>query len=111
MRRLLDLPERPQAGFCFNDLLALGALRTALVAGLSVPGDLAIAGWDDIEDGRYSTPTLTTVSPDTSVCICTGASHFISVYKRNMPAALNWKFFISSGFLLMVTFFSVTVVF
>lgn len=64
MRHLLDLPQPPQAVFCFNDLLALGALRTALSSGLDVPGDIAIAGFDDIEDGRYSTPTLTTVSPD-----------------------------------------------
>ncbi|WP_165986601.1 LacI family DNA-binding transcriptional regulator [Streptomyces sp. YIM 98790] len=64
MRRLLAGPVRPQAVFCCNDLLALGALRTALLAGLRVPEDIAIAGFDDIEDGRYSTPTLTTVRPD-----------------------------------------------
>jgi DNA-binding LacI/PurR family transcriptional regulator len=64
MRRLLELPEPPQAVFCCNDLLALGALRTALISGLRVPEDVALAGFDDIEDGRYSTPTLTTVSPD-----------------------------------------------
>ncbi|KES06105.1 LacI family transcriptional regulator [Streptomyces toyocaensis] len=64
MQYLLDLPEPPQAVFCCNDLLALGALRTALSSGLRVPQDIAIGGWDDIEDGRYSTPTLTTVSPD-----------------------------------------------
>ncbi|MGW0550447.1 LacI family DNA-binding transcriptional regulator [Streptomyces altiplanensis] len=64
MRRLLALPEPPRAVFCFNDLLALGALRTALSQGLRVPEDVAIAGFDDIEDGRYSTPTLTTISPD-----------------------------------------------
>ncbi|MDG9719536.1 LacI family DNA-binding transcriptional regulator [Streptomyces sp. DH24] len=64
MRELLDLPEPPQAVFCCNDLLALGALRTALSSGLRVPQDVAVAGFDDIEDGRYSTPTLTTVSPD-----------------------------------------------
>jgi DNA-binding LacI/PurR family transcriptional regulator len=64
MARLLTLEELPQAVFCFNDLLALGAQRTALAQGLRVPQDVAIAGFDDIEDGRYSTPTLTTVSPD-----------------------------------------------
>ncbi|MEV5322307.1 LacI family DNA-binding transcriptional regulator [Streptomyces sp. NPDC052687] len=64
MRHLLDLREPPQAVFCFNDLLALGALRTALSSGLRVPQDVALAGFDDIEDGRYSTPTLTTISPD-----------------------------------------------
>ncbi|MFB8245577.1 LacI family DNA-binding transcriptional regulator [Streptomyces sp. NPDC001046] len=64
MARLLALDEPPQAVFCFNDLLALGAQRTALARGLRIPGDVAVAGFDDIEDGRYSTPTLTTVSPD-----------------------------------------------
>ncbi|WP_369198707.1 LacI family DNA-binding transcriptional regulator [Streptomyces djakartensis] len=64
MERLLALEEPPQAVFCFNDLLALGAQRTALARGLRIPQDVALAGFDDIEDGRYSTPTLTTVSPD-----------------------------------------------
>ncbi|MEV5432602.1 LacI family DNA-binding transcriptional regulator [Streptomyces sp. NPDC052701] len=64
MARLLALDEPPQAVFCFNDLLALGAQRTALAQGLRIPQDVAVAGFDDIEDGRYSTPTLTTVSPD-----------------------------------------------
>ena len=64
MRRLLDLPEPPDAVFCFNDLMALGALREAHDHGVRVPEDLAVVGWDDIEDGRYSTPTLTSISPD-----------------------------------------------
>ena len=64
MARLLELPEPPDAVFCFSDLLALGAQRVALARGLSVPRDLAIVGFDDIEDGRYATPTLTTISPD-----------------------------------------------
>ncbi|MET8333685.1 LacI family DNA-binding transcriptional regulator [Streptosporangium canum] len=58
------LEHRPDAVFCFNDLLALGAMRTILSAGLRVPEDIALAGLDDIEDGRYSTPTLTTLAPD-----------------------------------------------
>lgn len=64
MRRLLDLREPPDAVFCFNDLLALGALRALSEQGVRVPEEVAVVGWDDIEDGRYSTPTLTTISPD-----------------------------------------------
>ncbi|MBG0830285.1 LacI family DNA-binding transcriptional regulator [Planomonospora sp. ID67723] len=66
MAALLGAGTPPDAVFCFNDLLALGALRTILSSGLRVPGDIALAGLDDIEDGRYSTPTLTTVAPDKS---------------------------------------------
>ncbi|MFI6480981.1 LacI family DNA-binding transcriptional regulator [Nonomuraea sp. NPDC050663] len=64
MTRLLRSPSPPDAVFCFNDLLALGAMRAVLASGLRVPEDVALAGLDDIEDGRYSTPTLTTVAPD-----------------------------------------------
>ncbi|GAA3232269.1 LacI family DNA-binding transcriptional regulator [Nonomuraea helvata] len=64
MAELLDSGAAPDAVFCFSDLLALGALRTLLERGLKVPDDVALAGFDDIEDGRYGTPTLTTISPD-----------------------------------------------
>ncbi len=64
MRSLLSRQPRPDAVFCFNDLLALGAIRAIRSAGLKVPNDVAVVGFDDIEDGRYSSPTLTTVSPD-----------------------------------------------
>jgi len=64
MADLLALPDPPDAVFCYNDLLALGALRTILSRGLRVPEDIALVGFDDIEDGRYSTPSLTTIRPD-----------------------------------------------
>jgi DNA-binding LacI/PurR family transcriptional regulator len=65
MEQLLDLPEGPpDAVFCYNDLLALGAIRTLLTRGVRVPEDVAVAGFDDIEAGRYNTPSLTTISPD-----------------------------------------------
>ncbi|MFE9653912.1 LacI family DNA-binding transcriptional regulator [Micromonospora sp. NPDC006431] len=64
MRALLDSGVRPDAVFCFNDTLALGALRALHEAGLRVPEDVAVAGFDDIEDGRFSIPTLSTVAPD-----------------------------------------------
>ncbi len=64
MEALLALPQPPDAVFCFNDLLALGALRTLRDHGLRVPEDVAVAGFDDIEECAYSTPSLTTVSPD-----------------------------------------------
>lgn len=64
MAGLLDAGLAPDAVFCFSDPLALGALRTLLERGHAVPGDVALVGFDDIEDGRYVTPTLTSISPD-----------------------------------------------
>jgi DNA-binding LacI/PurR family transcriptional regulator len=49
---------------CANDELALGALYALRRNGVRVPDDLAVTGWDNTEDGRYSNPSLTTVAPD-----------------------------------------------
>lgn len=64
MRSLLALPEPPDAVFCFNDLLAVGALRACAEAGLRVPEDVAIVGFDNTEESAYSLPSLTTIAPD-----------------------------------------------
>ncbi|NJC68528.1 LacI family transcriptional regulator [Planosporangium thailandense] len=64
MQALLDLEQPPDAVFCFNDLMALGAIRTLLARGCRVPQDVAVIGFDDIEEGQFSTPTLSTVAPD-----------------------------------------------
>jgi DNA-binding LacI/PurR family transcriptional regulator len=64
MERLLDLPEPPDAVFCFNDLMAIGALRACVEAGVRVPEEVAIVGFDDIAETRYANPTVTTISPD-----------------------------------------------
>jgi LacI family transcriptional regulator, repressor for deo operon, udp, cdd, tsx, nupC, and nupG len=66
MRRLLDLPEPPDAVFCFNDLLAIGALSALRDRGLSVPADVAVVGFDGIDEGSYTAPRLTTIAPDKS---------------------------------------------
>jgi DNA-binding LacI/PurR family transcriptional regulator len=64
VRGLLQLPSPPDGLFCFNDLLALGAIRGLIEAGRRVPQDVAVVGFDDIEEARFSMPTLTSVSPD-----------------------------------------------
>lgn len=61
---LLKQPEPPDAVFCFNDLLALGAMRALLDHGFRVPDDVAVGGFDDIEESRFSAPRLTTIAPD-----------------------------------------------
>jgi len=58
---LLARPERPTAVFAANDSMAIGALRAFREAGLDVPGDVALAGFDDIPVAEYVTPALTSV--------------------------------------------------
>ncbi|MDQ3242420.1 MAG: LacI family transcriptional regulator [Gemmatimonadota bacterium] len=61
MRSLLSLDPRPTAVFCVNDVIAIGALKAALAAGLRVPEDISVVGCDDIELAQLVTPELTTV--------------------------------------------------
>ena len=58
---LLDLPQRPTALVAFNDKSAVGALQAAAERSLTVPADLSIAGFDDLDLSRATTPLLTTV--------------------------------------------------
>lgn len=61
--QLLALPaaERPDAVFAANDIMAIGLLGTLVAAGLRVPEDIALAGFDDIPIARYVSPALTTI--------------------------------------------------
>jgi len=61
MEALLGKTREFTAVFCFNDIAAIGAIRALKDAGLSVPGDVSVVGFDDIQSAAYSTPSLTTV--------------------------------------------------
>lgn len=61
-RELIELSPRPDAIFSMNDEMAIGAIQAITAAGLRVPDDIAIAGFDDIGVAAHSTPALTTVS-------------------------------------------------
>lgn len=60
------LAHDPDGVFCFNDTLALGALRALHDAGRRVPDDVALIGFDDIEEIRFATPSISSVHPDTA---------------------------------------------
>jgi LacI family transcriptional regulator len=61
MRSLLSLRPRPTAVMASDDSMAIGALRAAHEAGLRVPQDLSITGFDDISLAAYAVPSLTTI--------------------------------------------------
>jgi LacI family transcriptional regulator len=61
-KQFLALPERPTAIFAANDLMALGAIYAIQEAGLRVPEDIALVGYDDREIANISRPTITTVT-------------------------------------------------
>jgi DNA-binding LacI/PurR family transcriptional regulator len=59
--RILSWRRRPSAIMCGNDLLALGAIRAIRERGLTVPGDVAVTGFDDFDFAEFADPALTTV--------------------------------------------------
>ena len=61
MQRLLALPTPPTGVFVHNDVLATGAMRAVIDAGLAVPADISIVGYDDTINSSYLNPRLTTV--------------------------------------------------
>lgn len=60
-RRLLTKPQRPTAIFAANDFLAVGAMQAAHEAGLDIPADLSVVGFDDVDLAAHTNPPLTTV--------------------------------------------------
>ena len=59
--QILALAQRPDAVFAANDMMALGCLYAFAQAGLAVPDDIALAGFDDIPLARFVHPSLTTM--------------------------------------------------
>ncbi|WP_432944850.1 LacI family DNA-binding transcriptional regulator [Kribbella sp. CA-253562] len=63
MEALIASGEKFDAVLALNDTLALGALRVLIQHGVRVPDDVAVAGFDDVDEASYSIPSLTTVDP------------------------------------------------
>jgi LacI family transcriptional regulator len=66
MRQLLSARPCPTAVIAYNDLMAIGALRAIRRAGLDVPRDISLVGFDDVAFAAYAEPALTTVRQETA---------------------------------------------
>jgi len=64
MELIMRVPDAPTAVFASSDLLALGALRWASIHGRTVPNELAIVGFDDVDSARHAAISLSTISND-----------------------------------------------
>lgn len=61
MAQLMNLPARPTAVFCGSDILAAGAIKYCAEAGISIPRDVSVVGFDNLEIAELTTPELTTL--------------------------------------------------
>ena len=80
MAKLLKLRQPPTAVMASNDLTAIGMMREIRAAGLHVPGDISVLGFDDIEISNFLQPPLTTIRvPRAEI----GVSAFNALYAAN----------------------------
>lgn len=82
---LLALEDRPTALFCTNDTIAIGAIKAVLRAGLHIPEDMAIVGFDDSEMSRLVEPELTTVHVDKAKMGELAAEKLIALIEGEKP--------------------------
>ncbi len=61
--KLLDSGAKPEAIICLNDAIAFGAMHELQRRGLRVPEDVQVVGFDNVPEGKFSTPALTTIDP------------------------------------------------
>ena len=67
---LTQMPDLPTAVLCYNDLAAIGLLAAAARAGLRVPGELSVVGFDNIPLAAFAVPPLTTIEQPTAALGC-----------------------------------------
>jgi DNA-binding LacI/PurR family transcriptional regulator len=83
---LLMLAPRPTALVCFNDMLALGVLHRLLQAGVRVPGDVSVTGFDDVFVAEYANPPLTTFVQPKYQLGCDAAALLLGLLSGARPA-------------------------
>ncbi|HZX02812.1 LacI family DNA-binding transcriptional regulator [Kribbella sp.] len=90
MLELLRRDVRPDAVVCFNDLMAFGAIRACYEAGVAVPDDIAITGFDGIRQAAFSTPSLTTITPDVDTLVRSAVDLLING-NGNVQVEVPWS--------------------
>jgi LacI family transcriptional regulator len=91
MKKLLKLSIIPTAVFCSNDEMAVGAMKATFEAGLDVPRDISIMGFDGNRLGAYLRPTLTTVRRPIIEVSRKGAEKLLNIIGNNSINAINDK--------------------
>ena len=90
MRAFLKLQDPPTAVLCVNDYLAIGAIRAITEAGLSVPEDISVCGFDDIDIAAYFNPPLTSIKTPCYEMGQMAANIMISAIESQTPLKVQY---------------------
>ena len=86
-QRIAQMASRPRAVFAANDMMAIGCLAALAEAGLQVPDDIALGGFDDIPIARYVTPTLTTIRVPIAALGAAALDALVKTIKQPTPTS------------------------
>ncbi|MCH8621997.1 LacI family DNA-binding transcriptional regulator [Undibacterium sp. TS12] len=81
--------KHPDAVVCYNDLMALGFMKEAQNLGFDIPGDVSVAGFDNIQYGRYTSPPLTSVDLQSEEMGVTAMRKLISMINGDTSTGLT----------------------
>lgn len=81
--------QRPTALFCMNDEMAIGVIDGLSASGVSVPGDMSVTGFDDIEFASFMNPRLTTIAQPAKQLGQRGATLLIRMIEEQSPPELD----------------------
>jgi LacI family transcriptional regulator len=98
--RLLGKSKRPTAVLCSNDMTAIGVLRKSYEAGLAIPRDLSVVGFDDIRLAQFVVPPLTTVQMSQSELGRLAFHALLTEVERETPAEEGTQYQLTTNLVL-----------
>jgi LacI family transcriptional regulator len=99
LEQLLQLPNRPTAVVCSNDMTAIGVMRKSHERGFHVPRDISIIGFDDIRLSQFVIPALTTVQMSQSELARQAFDALFAEVQREVPSTNGSEYLLTTNLL------------
>jgi LacI family transcriptional regulator len=98
--QLLERPNRPTAVLCSNDMTAIGVMRRSYEAGIAIPRDVSLVGFDDIRLAQFMLPPLTTVQMSQAELARLAFHALLAEVERETPAPEGTEFLLKTNLVL-----------
>jgi len=92
LARLVQMPNRPTAIMCSNDLTAIGVMREAYEYGIPIPQQLSVVGFDDVRMAQFMTPPLTTIQMSQTELARLAFKALLTEVERESPAECGTQY-------------------
>ena len=98
--QLLNLADRPTAVMCSNDMTAIGVMRKSHDAGIAIPRDVSVVGFDDIRMAQFVIPPLTSIQMSQAELARLAFHALLSDVERTTPAANGSEYILKTSLVL-----------